>query len=194
MEGGRLVTREALSDPKLIDFQGVGTLEAFNTDGLRSLIHTMPDVPDMIEKTLRYPGCIEYLRVLRAGGFFSYDEVEVRGQKIRPVDLTARLLFPQWKLAPGEGDFTIMRISLGTDEGQITYDLLDRYDPATDTISMARTTGYTCTAVANLVLDGKYDRKGISPPEYVGEVDGVLEFVLSYLGERGVEYKLTKLD
>ncbi|MBI5916304.1 MAG: saccharopine dehydrogenase NADP-binding domain-containing protein [Bacteroidetes bacterium] len=192
VEGGRLVTREALSDPELIDFQGVGTLEAFNTDGLRSLIHTMPDVPDMIEKTLRYPGCIEYLRVLRAGGFFSYDEVEVKGQKIRPVDLTARLLFPQWKLQPGEGDFTIMRISLGTDSGNITYDLLDRYDPATDTISMARTTGYTCTAVANLVLDGKYDRKGISPPEYVGEVDGALEFVLGYLGERGVVYRKTK--
>lgn len=189
VEGGRLVTREALSDPELIDFQGVGTLEAFKTDGLRSLIHTMPDVPDMIEKTLRYPGSIEYLRVLRAGGFFSFEEVEVKGQKIRPVDLTARLLFPQWKLAPGEGDFTIMRISLGTDEGQITYDLLDRYDPATDTISMARTTGFTCTAVANLVLDGKYDRKGISPPEYVGEVDGALDFVLGYLRERGVVYQ-----
>lgn len=189
VEGGRLVTREALSDPELIDFLGVGTLEAFNTDGLRSLIHTMPDVPDMIEKTLRYPGCIEYLRVLRAGGFFSFDEVEVKGQKIRPVDLTARLLFPQWKLQPGEGDFTLMRISLGTDEGQITYDLLDRYDPATDTISMARTTGFTCTAVANLVLDGKYDRKGISPPEYVGEVDGALDFVLGYLEERGVSYR-----
>ena len=58
-------------------------------------------------------------------------------------------------------------------------------------ISMARTTGYTCTAVANLVLDGKYDRKGISPPEYVGEVDGALEFVLGYLGERGVVYRKT---
>ena len=84
-----------------------------------------------------------------------------------------------------------MRISLGTDEGQIIYDLLDRYDPATDTISMARTTGYTCTAVANLVLDGKYDRKGISPPEYVGEVDGALAFVLGYLAKRGVVYRKT---
>ena len=104
------------------------------------------------------------------------------------MDLTASLLFPQWKLQPGEGDFTIMRITLGTENGQIIYDLLDRYDVATDTISMARTTGYTCTAVANLVLGGKYDRKGISPPEYVGEVDGALEFVLGYLGERGVIY------
>ena len=31
---------------------------------------------------------------------------------------------------------------------------LDRYQD--NTISMARTTGFTCTAVANLVIDGKY--------------------------------------
>ncbi len=191
-EGGRMVTREALSDPELIDFQGIGTLEAFNSDGLRSLIHTMPHIPNMIEKTLRYPGCIEYLRVLREAGYFSYEEIDVKGQKIRPVDLTAKLLFPKWKLKPGEGDFTIMRIEIeGEENGENvkhTYDLLDRYDSATDVISMARTTGYTCTAVANLVLSGEFDRKGICPPEYVGETEKNFDFVLDYLKERGVHY------
>jgi saccharopine dehydrogenase-like NADP-dependent oxidoreductase len=195
VEGGRVVTREALSDPELLHFQGIGTLEAFNTDGLRSLIRTMPDVPDMIEKTLRFPGCIEYLRVLRAGGFFSFDEIEVNGHKIRPVDLTARLLFPQWKLKPGEGDFTIMRIDIrGEELGKPKtwrYDLLDRYDTQSDTISMARTTGYTCTAVANLVLSGKFDRQGICPPEFVGEEESNFYFVLAYLAERGVVYEVS---
>jgi len=60
-----LVTREALSEPELIHFDGIGTLESWNSDGLRSLLFTMKNIPDMIEKTLRYPGCIEYLRVLR---------------------------------------------------------------------------------------------------------------------------------
>jgi saccharopine dehydrogenase-like NADP-dependent oxidoreductase len=195
VEGGRVVTREALSDPELLHFQGIGTLEAFNTDGLRSLIRTMPDVPDMIEKTLRFPGCIEYLRVLRAGGFFSFDEIEVNGHKIRPVDLTARLLFPQWKLKPGEGDFTVMRIDIrGEELGKPKtwrYDLLDRYDTQSDTISMARTTGYTCTAVANLVLSGKFDRQGICPPEFVGEEESNFYFVLAYLAERGVVYEVS---
>ena len=189
VEGGKVVVREALSDPELVQFEGIGTLEAFNTDGLRSLIRTMPDVPDMIEKTLRFPGCIEYLRVLRSGGFFSYDEIEVNGHKIRPVDLTAKLLFPQWKLKPGEGDFTAMRIEISGEGQKHTYNLLDKYDPATDTISMARTTGYTCTAVANLVLSGQYQQKGISPPEYVGASEGAFAFVRSYLEERGVVYR-----
>jgi saccharopine dehydrogenase-like NADP-dependent oxidoreductase len=44
-----MVTRPALSDPELIDFPGLGTLEAFNTDGLRSLAQTIP-CPNMKEK------------------------------------------------------------------------------------------------------------------------------------------------
>ena len=105
-----MVTKEALSDPELIHFDGVGTLESWNSDGLRSLMQTMKNIPDMIEKTLRYPGCIEYLRVLRESGFFSYEEIEVNGTKIRPIDVTAKLLFPKWKLKDGEEDFTVMRI------------------------------------------------------------------------------------
>src|SRR5690606_28022112 len=61
---GRTVEREALSEIELVDLPGVGTLEAFNTDGLRSLLETL-DFEDMVEKTLRYPGYAEKMRVLR---------------------------------------------------------------------------------------------------------------------------------
>ncbi len=192
VEGGRLVTREALSDPEHIHFEGVGTLEAFNTDGLRSLIRTMPHIPDMIEKTLRYPGCIEYLKVLREAGFFSYNEVEVKGKIIRPIDLTAKLLFPRWKLAPGEGDLTVMRVEVEGENKRHIYELHDKYDSETDTISMARTTGYTCTAVANLVLSGQFTKKGICPPEFIGESESNFRYVLQYLEERGVHYRKTE--
>ncbi len=153
VQNGTVVTREALSDAELIHFNEVGTLESWNSDGLRSLIKTMAHIPDMIEKTLRYPGCVEYLKVLRETGFFSYEEMEIKGVKIRPIDLTAKLLFPKWKLKPGEEEFTVMRIRIaGEENGQskkIQYDLLDRTDRATSTLSMARTTGYTCTAAVN---------------------------------------------
>lgn len=72
-----------------------------------------------------------------------------------------------------------------------TYDLLDRYDAETDTISMARTTGYTCTAVANLVLSGQFGRKGICPPEYIGETEKNFRFILEYLKMRGVTYMVS---
>ena len=188
------VIREALSDTELVHFPGVGTLESWNSDGLRSLIQTMPNIPNMIEKTLRYPGCVEYLRVLRETGFFSYEEIEVNGMKVRPVDVTAKLLFPKWKLKQGEEEFTVMRIRIEGDEGgkhkKYEYNLLDRTDKKTNTLSMARTTGYTCTAAVNLVMDNKFTRKGICPPEYLGEEESDFHFVVDYLAKRGVHYNV----
>ncbi|MFH1852116.1 MAG: saccharopine dehydrogenase C-terminal domain-containing protein [Candidatus Neomarinimicrobiota bacterium] len=192
VENGQLVVREALSDAELVDFDAVGTLEAWNSDGLRSLAQTMK-IPNMIEKTLRYPGSIEYLKVLRAGGFFSYDEVDVKGRKVRPIDLTARLLFPQWQMQPDDEDFTVMKIEIeGKENGKpkkYVYDLYDRFDRTSGTPSMSRTTGYTCTAVVNLMLQAGYRRSGLNPPEYVGEKTADFRFVLDYLKERGVVYK-----
>jgi lysine 6-dehydrogenase len=186
-----IITKEALSDTELIEFDEVGTLESWNSDGLRSLIKTMDHVPNMIEKTLRYPGCVEYLKVLRASGFFSYDTVEINGSMIRPVDMTAKLLFPKWEMKEGDRDFTVMRIIMKGIENEkevsYQYNLLDRFD--NNTISMARTTGFTCTAVANLVVSGEYSQIGISPPEYLGKH---FESIRNYLYERGVEYKVIK--
>jgi lysine 6-dehydrogenase len=194
IQNSEVIIREALSDAEQMEFGGIGTLEAWNSDGLRSLIHTMK-IPNMIEKTLRYPGCIEYLKVLRETGFFSYDEIDVKGKKIRPIDLTAKLLFPIWKMKEGEEDYTVMRIIIkgrkdGKDQSYI-YDLFDRYDRDKDILSMARTTGYTCTAVASILLKGHIERKGVLPPELVGEIDGNMERVSKYLAEREVDYKLT---
>lgn len=189
-----MVTKEALSDPELVWFDKIGTLESWNSDGLRSLIYTMKNIPDMIEKTLRYPGCIEYLKVLRESGFFSYEEIEVNGAKIRPIDLTAKLLFPKWKLKEREEDFTIMRIIVeGIEDGNkktYIYNLLDRFDRQNNIISMARTTGYTCTAVANLILDKGFTTIGVSAPEIVGAKEGSLGYILKYLEERDVIYRI----
>ncbi|HCC71542.1 MAG TPA: saccharopine dehydrogenase [Bacteroidales bacterium] len=193
MLNGDLVVREALSEPEYIDFDDIGTLEAWNSDGLRSLITTIP-VPNMIEKTLRYPGTIDYLRMLRETGFFSYDEVDIKGKKVRPIDLTSKLMFPQWQLKEGEEEFTVMRIIIeGKDKGEkyrYTYNLFDRYDMVGGITSMARTTGYTCTAVANLLMENMYESPGINPPEFIGKTEGHLKFILGYLKERGVVYNI----
>lgn len=195
VRNGKIITREALSDVELMNFDGIGSLESWNSDGLRSLITTV-DVPNMIEKTLRYPGTTEYIRVLRAAGFFSYDAIKVGGNSIKPIDLTAGLLFPKWKLGPGEGDLTVMRILVSGKEGKqdvrYIYDLYDEYDRETGTISMARTTGFTATAVAHLLIEGDFTRPGVCPPEYIGEEKGNLEKVIAYLAARKVEYKVTR--
>ena len=195
VKNGGIVIREALSDPELVNFEKVGTLEAWNSDGLRSLLKTMK-IPNMIEKTLRYPGTIEYLRVLRETGFFSSEQIEVNGNMIRPVDLTSKLLFPKWKLKPGEKEFTVMRIIIsGIENGdrvKYTYSLYDEYDPEAKQTSMARTTGFTCNAAVNLLARKKFDQKGLILPEYLGTDRDNFEFILNYLKERNVDYQMKR--
>jgi saccharopine dehydrogenase-like NADP-dependent oxidoreductase len=195
VKNGGIVIREALSDPELVNFEKVGTLEAWNSDGLRSLLKTMK-IPNMIEKTLRYPGTIEYLRVLRDTGFFSSEQIEVKGNMIRPVDLTSKLLFPKWKLKPGEKEFTVMRIIIsGIENGdrvKYTYSLYDEYDPEAKQTSMARTTGFTCNAAVNLLARKKFDQKGLILPEYLGTDRDNFDFILNYLKERNVDYQMKR--
>jgi len=194
VENGRVVERPALSEPEFIDFPEVGTLEVFNTDGLRSLIKTL-DIPNMKEKTMRYPGHIEKVKLLRDAGFFNEAPVSIKGRMVRPIDMTAKLLFPQWELKPGEKDITIMRVSVaGEKEGKkttYTWDLFDRYDPATQIHSMARCTGYTATATLRLLKEGLFTQKGIIVPEYIGQNKTCVEFILDTLKKKNIIYRQT---
>lgn len=185
-EAGCVVTRPALSEPELVDLDPVGTLEAFNTDGLRSLLVTMRQVPEMIEKTLRYPGHIDYVRALRESGFLGTEPVSVDGVQVRPIDVAGALLFSRWKLEQGEPEFTVMEVAVRTAANATTYRLYDTTDAASGFSSMARTTGYTATAAARLVLDGKFGRKGICPPEYIGAEPGCFDRLLADLAARNV--------
>ena len=146
---GNVVLKEALSDIEIIEFDKAGTLEAFNTDGLRTLLTTV-EIPNMIEKTLRYPGHAELMKTFRIAGLFSSEEVKIGANKIRPVDLTSQLLFPHWKPAPNEKEFTVLRLKIITKENsfnkEYTFDLFDEYDEKTSTSSMA--SGQSATIAA----------------------------------------------
>jgi saccharopine dehydrogenase-like NADP-dependent oxidoreductase len=192
VEEGEIVVKPALSEPELIDFPGVGTLEAFNTDGLRTLIRTM-NIPNMKEKTLRYPGHIEIMKIFRESGFFSEEQIEINGKNIKPLEVTSKLLFNQWKLNEGDEDITVLKVVIeGIKDGKkyrYTYDMVDRYDKEKGITSMARTTGYTCTATARLVLKGVFDRKGICPPEFLGQKEEVYNALIEDLWKRNVILK-----
>jgi lysine 6-dehydrogenase len=194
VERGTIVTKPALSDLDLLDFAEVGPLEAFVTDGLRTLTRTV-SAPDMVEKTLRYPGHADKIRLLRDTGFFSVDPIHVDGAVVRPIDVTTALLFPLWQLQQGEEDLTVMKVVVeGSKDGlsiRYAYDLLDRFNARTNTTSMARTTGYTAAMTARMLTAGLFDRSGIVPPEYVGERPKCVEFILAGLRERGVVVRET---
>ena len=191
VEHGEVVVYEALSGAELVDFAGIGTLEAFHTDGLRTLIDTLR-VPHMTEKTMRWPGHIALMRAMRETGLFSREPITVRGQQVVPLDVTSALLFPKWMYEPGEEDITVLRVeAIGRNDGErvrMTWDLVDRYDHATEQRSMSRTTGFPATIVARWLLAGRVTEPGVHPPEVLGRMPGLLDAMLGELRTRGVEF------
>lgn len=195
VENGKIVVKPAMSDPELVDVDKVGTLEAFNTDGLRSLVYTMKHIPLMREKTLRYPGHIDLIKSLREAGFFSREQIEIAGKKVTPFDVTSQILIKAWKLDQEEPEFTVMRIRIkGTDKEvskEIIYELYDEFDETAKISSMARTTGFTASGTAEMILNNIFVEKGVFPPELVGKYPECFKYIISYLQGRNVNFKVT---
>jgi len=192
IQEGDIATVDALSDVEFIQLPGIGTLEAFASDGLRSLL-TSIKANRMYEKTLRYPGHADKMRGLREAGMFGKDAIEVGGVAVRPIEVISKLLFPSWKLRENDEDLTILRVKVeGTKNDQklsYTYDLVDHYDRKHRITSMARTTGYMATSVARLIRDGAFTRKGVSPPESLGIEESCYRTLMHLLDAHGIVAK-----
>ncbi len=186
---GRVVTLPALSEPQVYNFPGVGTLEDFLTDGLRSLLRYSHLVPSMEERTIRYPGHRDAVLLLRESGFLSTGRIELRGGvEVAPIDLTSRLLVKSWQMKPSDRDITVMSVDAESADGTSRkgWHLVDHYCGRTRISSMARTTGYTCTAGVELILSGLLAKPGVMFPEDVATRKSCFDVVQSHLEQRNI--------
>jgi lysine 6-dehydrogenase len=198
VKDGKTVQVDAMSGVEEIDFPGVGKLEAFYTDGLRTMLYSVK-AREMWEKTLRYPGHVERMLLLKALGFFDVESVEVAGTKVEPREVTARLFEKKLK-RPDVPDIVVMlmRVS-GLRCGKrmrYTYRALDRYDKERKVTSMARTTAYTASIVAKLIARKAIVEKGVVPPEKLGMNGKLFEKLTNEMNKRGIAIKEeeTELD
>jgi saccharopine dehydrogenase-like NADP-dependent oxidoreductase len=190
IEGGRVAVVPALSGLEEIEFPGVGRLEAFYTDGLRTLLQTFSNVETMWEKTMRYPGHVESVKLLRALGLFDNGPINVGDSQISPRLMTARLLEKSLK-KPDVGDILTMKVEVagrkGRKDKRYTYYLLDKYDFKTRVTAMARTTAYTASIVAQKLANGEIKGSGVIPPEKLGMNQKLFESIILELKEKGVK-------
>ncbi len=198
LKDGEIVTLPPLTQRELVDFPGVGTLEAFLTDGLRTLLR-FREIPDMIEKTLRYPGYLDKIDLLMESGFMDTEPLIIGGKPVVPLELTSELLFRAWKQEPCDRDLTVMLVSvMGTlkDGRRVcrTWNMLDRYDEITGTSSMARTTGYACTAGVRMLSRGLWKETGVHPPEDVGRDGTCFDFIMDELRKRNVCFEPSECE
>ena len=187
---GKIVTRKALSDLEILEVEGIGELESFLTDGLRTLMYSdekISKIPNMSEHTIRYPGHADLVQEMIRDGKFSDTIVDYEGQKISMREKTCKELFDLWKLDEEE-EFTILIIIAETSDGrEITYTIYD--EKKNGWSSMSRTTGLTACAISHLLIDGKIEQNGVICPEIIGQNDENFKFVKEYLKERDIEIK-----
>lgn len=195
VRGGKTVQVEPMSGLEQINFPRVGKLEAFYTDGLRTLLHTVKGTSDMWEKSLRYPGHVEKIKLLKALGFFEENPVKIDSYQVAPKEVTARLLEKKLK-RPEVPDIVAMRIEVGgVKDGKkmnYTYHVLDRCDKKRRVTSMARTTAYTCSAVAQLLARKTIEDTGVVPPEKLGMNEKVYKKFMGLLKKRRITVKESK--
>ena len=168
---GKPISVPALSGLENVTIDGAGTMERFYSDGLRTLLRTLPGVPDMREMTLRWPGHVEQVIPLMRDGTL----VEVFRRECvvdPPEDLVAMEVSGTW------ADGTSRR-----------WTLIDRYDPVTKMTAMARTTALTTAAAARLGAERGLGRPGVRPLELVAEDIDAADFILGALAERGIRVR-----
>jgi lysine 6-dehydrogenase len=190
VQNGKVVEVEALTGVEAVEFPGVGKLEGFYTDGLRTLLHTLKDVRTMWEKTLRYPGHAAKIRVLKALGFFDEYPRKVGNVSLAPRKLTAKL-FEEKLRRPDVKDILALKvevcgISAGEKIRHVCY-LLDRYDEKRGVTAMARTTAYPASILAQLIAKGEVKEEGVMPLEKLGRDEAVFRRVMDELEKRRIK-------
>jgi len=190
VEDGEVVEVEALTGLEEIEFPGVGKLEGFYTDGLRTLLHTVKGVKNMWEKTLRYPGHAEKIKLLKALGFFDEHPIELENARFSPRRVTVKLLEEKLR-RPEIRDMVAMRVKVsGVEAGsrkRYVYHLLDRYDESRRVTAMARTTAYPASIIAQLIIRKTIKEKGVIPLEKLGAEEVPFKRILGELERRQVK-------
>jgi saccharopine dehydrogenase-like NADP-dependent oxidoreductase len=167
---GAPVTLPVFSEMETLEVEGAGTMEAFLSDGLRTLMDTLPDVPHMSERTLRWPGHVAQVKPLVESGRF-LDEFRARCVVESPRDLVAMVVRARWK----------------TRSARMT--LVSHWDEGEKLTAMSRTTALTTSVTAQLVARGGAREPGVHPLERVARDGDAYRFIVDEMARRGVFMK-----
>lgn len=186
IRNGKVQTLPALSELVEIDISGTGIakLEAFLTDGVRTLLDKK-GVDSIIEKTIRPRGYCDKIKLLMDSGFFDLEKID----GIVPKEITEKILLNKWKMKDEDRDMTVMKLHVIAEDylnnlENRTYYLIDMHDGKNT--SMARTTGFMCAAGVRLIAHGLWSDVGVFAPEKIGMKKECFEFIIEELSERGV--------
>jgi lysine 6-dehydrogenase len=169
LEDGEKKTVNPMTGLETLEFDGIGSLEAFYTSGGTS---TLPDTYagkiDFLDyKTIRYPGHCQLFRPMLEIGLASRQPIEVEGQMVSPRAVFKAVL--KKNLSYSDPDLALTRVTLeGIRDGQgktVMYEIVDRQDSKTGLTAMMRTTAFPAAIVTWMAAVGQITARGVKPQE-----------------------------
>jgi lysine 6-dehydrogenase len=171
LEDGRKKTANPMTGLELLEFDGIGKLEAFYTSGGTS---TLPDTyegkVDFLDyKTIRYPGHCQLFRPMLELGLASRRPLQVDGQGVEPRALFKAVL--ERSLTHNDLDMVLVRLvvegSKDDSEKTIVYEIVDRQQSREGLTAMMRMTAFPASIVAQMAASGEINERGCKPQELV---------------------------
>ena len=196
IENGKVVIRDALSG--IEDFPDISLgypLEAFLTDGLRSLIDTIKSPKNMFEKTIRYKGHADKVRFLRDMGFFDSQKRILDGTSVIPRRLTESLFDEKLKLTD-VGDTIILKVKVsGTKSGEKltkVANMVYRCEANPDFTGMSITTSSPASIIAQMIGENMVKGKGLVTMEEIGSKKNIFDEFIKRLSARGIKIDMSE--
>jgi len=186
-KNGIIETVKPLTGLINFEFENVGKLEAFLTDGLRTLLTTelTKNTSTLLEYTIRYPGHSKKISDLIEDGKLDDTVKTIDGKLTSQREITSEELFNEWKLAEDDKEFTLLVITAKTKDGdEISCIVYDEWREGWS--SMSRTTGLTACAITNLIIDKKLTKVGVVTPEDLGTNQDYFNYIINYLKKRKI--------
>lgn len=188
---GHIALVDTLSELEDLEVDGLGKMEAFTTSGGTSTApYTLEGkVTNYEYKTIRFPGHCERMRIFKDFGFWSEDEVDVKGCKVRPKDVFNTVFGPSLSKFVDRDQCAVRAVGVGTKGGapfRKQLDILDKEDEDTGFTSMERLTGFSAAIFAIEIANGNAEPGAL---RYENAVTGT-RFV-EEIQKRGIEIKFS---
>lgn len=181
---GKVIQVDPLSGPLgTIYVPGVGELEYFPTDGLRTMLRTYSSASFMAEYTLRWPGHVNFIKGLKRLGLLEHKPIRVGGVQVMADEVLASLI---WSLRVPHKDIVVLVVEVCGKSGEgIRFTQVTRAEE--DVLAMSRVTGSFLGFTALAVLEGKVKGSGVVFPESLGLNEEASGDIMTRLSVNGME-------
>ena len=169
IKNGKVVQLPALSGLESLSFPDpVGACEAVITDAHSTAYSLQGKVKNLYEKTVRYPGHWQKMKVLGELGFLDNEPMEIEGITTTPRKFTEKILGPKM-VGKSTEDITLLRVEVSGIKGgkktKYTWEMVDLYDHVRNITSMAKTTAFPAALTARWIAEKKLTDTGVVPIE-----------------------------